>query len=87
MVLEYVTEHVGDLFPNELPLGQGLDVPGEVRVWIDASTNFLAKAELIFNGRSSDGEEIRADFQQVFTAYNGDIRIEAPELGMEAMEN
>ena len=87
LVLEYVTEHVGDLFPTELPLGQGLDVPGEVRVWIDASTNFLAKAELIFNGRSSDGEDIRADYQQVFTAYNGDIRIEAPELGMEGMEN
>ena len=86
-VLVYVAEHVGDLFPAKPPLGLGLDVPGEVRVWIDASTKLLAKAELIINGRSSDGEEVRVDYQQVFTAYDGDIRIEAPELDMEVMEN
>ena len=80
LLLEYVTKGIGDLLHLEPKLIEMLDLPGEIRIWIDASTMLLAKTELSLDGRSSDGEEVHIDVQQAFTAYDRDFRIDAPTL-------
>ena len=81
-MLEYVTKSIGDFLDLEPKLIEMLALPGEIRIWIDASTMLLAKAELNLDGRLPDGEEVYYDIQQVFTAYNRDFRIDAPILDL-----
>ena len=82
LLLEYVTKSIGDFLDLEPKLIEMLALPGEIRIWIDASTMLLAKAELNLDGRLPDGEEVYYDIQQVFTAYNRDFRIDAPILDL-----
>ena len=78
LLLDFETDHLGHSVPFESILAELLDVSGNIRIWIEASTNLLAKAEIRLDGRSSDGDEVHIDYQQVFAAYNCDIRIKSP---------
>jgi hypothetical protein len=50
----------------------------EVRVWIDLETGFLAKGEVIVKGKTSEGEHVHGEVQQVFTSYNQDVKVNPP---------
>src|SRR5208282_2063322 len=49
----------------------------DLKLWIDAKTGLLAQADLV-SATDNPGKAPRREFQQVFVAYSGDVRVEPP---------
>lgn len=61
-------------------LSEFADAKCHTRLWIDAESGLLAKAELVFQGKDAGGEPLHKAFAQVFTDYNQPLSIDPPLL-------
>lgn len=51
----------------------------DTKIWIDPRNNLIQKAHVTVNGKDKKGTEYKFEVTQVFTNYNGEIRIEEPK--------
>ena len=59
-------------------LGTEIEVK-ELRIWISLDTYLLAKTELIYQHQTPKGDEMHAEIQHAFSAYNEEIEVVPPK--------